>query len=280
MIPVDLKNCIGFGVAGNFAGHLAQAGEAADFVNVRTAGENAPKGMFPFYLPNTPDHALGTFPVSSGQLVLPPDGGNVQIEPEVAILCELGYSGGQVVSVTPRFFTAYNDCSIRRPGARKISEKKNWGPSTKGVGNGWIAIDTFARGGVMDGYRIACYLRRNGTLHTYGIDSPVLGYSYFYGILLDWMREKLNTQQDDGPLEHLSGLLRIASHPSHAIVSVGATKYTPFGETHFLEPGDESIVAVYDGRKHDPASLERLLNGSGGSGDGLSVLRQAVVAAR
>ena len=32
----DLKNIASFGVAGNFTGHLEQAGEAADFVNVKT----------------------------------------------------------------------------------------------------------------------------------------------------------------------------------------------------------------------------------------------------
>ena len=37
MIDLDiaeLRSWFGFGVAGNFAGHLEQAGEAADFVNV------------------------------------------------------------------------------------------------------------------------------------------------------------------------------------------------------------------------------------------------------
>ena len=41
MITLDddgLRTWFGFGVAGNFAGHLEQAGEAADFVNVLTEG--------------------------------------------------------------------------------------------------------------------------------------------------------------------------------------------------------------------------------------------------
>jgi hypothetical protein len=49
---MNLNNYIGFGVAGNFANHLVQAGEAADFVNVKVDDENAPKGIFSVYLPN------------------------------------------------------------------------------------------------------------------------------------------------------------------------------------------------------------------------------------
>ena len=50
---------IGLGVAGNFAGHLEQAGESADFVDVVVADQNAPKGIFPFYLPGGSAEGLG-----------------------------------------------------------------------------------------------------------------------------------------------------------------------------------------------------------------------------
>ena len=49
---VDLKQMPCFGVAGNFTGHLEQAGEASDFANVKTAETNAPKAIFPTYMPN------------------------------------------------------------------------------------------------------------------------------------------------------------------------------------------------------------------------------------
>ncbi|HEA3286444.1 TPA: hypothetical protein RVS77_000001 [Pasteurella multocida] len=48
----DFKNMICFGVAGNFAGHLEQAGEAADFISVQTEEEIQPKAIFPFYVPS------------------------------------------------------------------------------------------------------------------------------------------------------------------------------------------------------------------------------------
>ncbi|MBT6492303.1 MAG: hypothetical protein HOK97_21210, partial [Deltaproteobacteria bacterium] len=43
---------IGFGVAGNFTGHLEQAGEASDFLDVKVSEAAAPKGIFPFYIPH------------------------------------------------------------------------------------------------------------------------------------------------------------------------------------------------------------------------------------
>jgi hypothetical protein len=50
MIEIDLdevRNWFGFGVAGNFAGHLEQAGEAVDFAAVESNGD-VPKGIFPW----------------------------------------------------------------------------------------------------------------------------------------------------------------------------------------------------------------------------------------
>ena len=72
MIDLDiaeLRSWFGFGVAGNFAGHLEQAGEAADFVNVTSEGV-APKGIFPWYAPGS-DSFLGEFPLSNDAIVLP-----------------------------------------------------------------------------------------------------------------------------------------------------------------------------------------------------------------
>ena len=59
----DLRNVPGIGVAGNFAGHLEQAGEAENFRGVKTAESTAPKAIFPFYIPGNSTF-LGTFCVS------------------------------------------------------------------------------------------------------------------------------------------------------------------------------------------------------------------------
>jgi hypothetical protein len=247
MSKKHLKEFIGFGVAGNFAHHLVQAGEASDFLDVVTKEENAPKGMFPFYLPGS-ESFLGTYPLSSEVIVYPKDiqEGNLQMEPEVALICEVVYEDGKVVDLIPNFFTAYNDCSIRKPNAKKISEKKNWGENTKGISSQILPLDRFSKGGVMDSYHIASFLKREGKIHPYGEDSPVLTYNYFYEKLKDWMIEKLNFQEDFGPLEDLNGHIKDAHFPKGLIVSIGATSYTEFGEKTFLEVGDEIFVIVYD----------------------------------
>lgn len=293
---IDLRKVIGLGVAGNFTGHLEQAGEASDFVGV-TAAAGAPKGVFPFYVPpvnpNDANHFLHTFPLSTDTIAHPGEingqPANLQIEPELALLCEVKYAPGNnptqhVTRLHPTHFAAYNDCSTRRPDATKISQKKNWGTNTKGLASDqWIALDNFTADGKLKNFRLACHLLRGGQLLPYGEDSPVAGpggYGYMYSQLLDWLVERLNTQTDHGPLEHLADWLNIAGHPPHAVVSIGATRYTPLGESTYLQPGDESIVVAYDATRHDPRKLEAaLLAGQRipGVGDTCSVLRQSVV---
>jgi hypothetical protein len=272
------RNFIGLGVAGNFAGHLEQAGEAADFVAVQVVDKVAPKALFPFYVPSHPGQ-LGVFPLSEAAIFLPEAAVSgdekVQIEPEVALWCELEYAGEQVVAIHPKAFGAYNDCSIRRPNAKKISEKKNWGPESKGLAATLLLLSGFAEGCELDDYRIACYLERGGELHPYGVDSAAVDYSYFHQQLLEWAVDKFNHQQDAGPAEHIQGLLAQAGRPQHALISIGATRYTPFGETHFLQPGDTSCVLVYPGSRYSESDIRTAIR-SRQFGPDVSALLQAV----
>ena len=267
---------IGLGVAGNFTGHLEQAGEASDFVNVEVKEHNAPKGLFPFYVPSQIGSFVEVYPLSSTEVNQPKDGGNLQIEPEVVIICSIDYENEKVAHITPLKFAAYNDCSIRKEGAKKISEKKNWGINSKGVSAQLIDIDNFSVGGVMDSYRIACYLLRDGHLHTYGVNSAVNGYSYFYQKLLDWIVEKMNTQEDHGPLESIPTILKQANYPKQAIISIGATRYTEFGEKTFLQPNDEFFVVVYNSEKYDLNKIEEFLKNKEFPEEHISILHQKV----
>ena len=275
---MDLTRSIILGVAGNVAGHLEQAGEADDFRGVETADPNAPKGLFPVYVPGAGEHFLSTFPISSDRLVPPKVPDHLQIEPELALFCELHYSGGRVQRVAPTHFAAHDDCTIRAPGAEKISQKKNWGADSKGTADAFVALDRFEPRGVLDRFRLASYLLRDGVLEPYGIDSPVTGYSYFYAKLLDWLVDRMNHQRDEGPLESIAHWLEVAGRPETALISVGATRYTPFGESHFLESGDEAVVALYDAReRREPELRAQLASRDAKSGPGLSLLRQRVV---
>lgn len=259
------KNFIGLGVAGNFAGHLEQAGEAADFVNVKTQEAVQPKAIFPFYVPSEKldelTQFLSEFPLSSETLNFPDNADNLQIEPEIALICDIQYdekTPQKVTALLPTYFAAYNDCSIRRPNARKISEKKNWGKNSKGLSANWIALDKFSLGGNIDDYYIACFHKRDEKLNEYGVNSQAVGYSYFHEKLLHWIVDRMNHQPDEGPMNDIATLLKQADYPTKAVISIGATRYTEFGETNFLQVGDTSMVVVYNGKQYNYAQIVKM----------------------
>lgn len=276
----EMRFWFGIGIAGNFAGHLEQAGEASEFVNV-AAATSAPKGLFPFYAPGH-DSFLAVFPLSHDRIAAPVDAeaaASLQAEPEVGLACEVRYDGdGAVEALLPFAFGACNDCSIRVPGAAKISEKKNWGACSKGIAPSFIRLDGPDLERETATHRLACFLRRDGVLRPYGIDSPLTGYSYYGERLLDWVVERLGNQQGspDTPLEPIGQYLRDCGRPEKLLVTVGSTRYTPFGESTYLEPGDESIVIVYDSAELEPEGLAAALDGGGHTLAGASVLTQRV----
>jgi Family of unknown function (DUF5718) len=262
----ELRGWFGFGVAGNFAGHLEQAGEAGDFVKVVTEGY-APKGIFPWYSPGH-DGFLGEFPLSNDAIVLPETGEgdgplNLQIEPEVGVACRVVWQGDTVVTLEPIALGAFNDCSIRRPNAPKISYKKNWGAASKGVAHSFFDISDLTPDGPTATMRLACFLRdHDGEEHGYGVDSPLVGYSYYGEVLLDWIVERLANQKGapDTPLEDVGALMVASGHPEHVLIGIGATKYTPLGESTYLRPGDEAIVRVYDTESGAVSELRQLVS--------------------
>ncbi len=277
---------IGLGVAGNFAGHLEQAGEAADFVKVKTENAVQPKAIFPFYVPSQQlskdEQFLSIYPISNDRLQFPNNADNLQIEPEIALLCDIQYdktmqeTTQKVTALLPTHFAAYNDCSIRRPNARKICEKKNWGENSKGLSTNWIVLDSFTTGSNIDDYHIACFHKRNDVLSEYGIDSPAVGYSYFHQKLLDWIVDKMNYQPDQDPMNNIANLLKQANYPTKAVISIGATRYTEFGEKNFLQIGDISIVAVYNGKQYQHSQIVEMAE-NGIFAQDISALVQKVI---
>jgi len=281
------KKFLGLGIAGNFALHLAQAGELEEFKDIITAEEAAPKGMFPFYLP-MPSNSLHTvdlkakkilssYPLSSDTIRVPKESVNIQAEPEVGLICDLEYRAGKLSKITPTYFGAYNDCSIRVAGASKISDKKNWGEDSKGFSNELIKIDKFEAGSVMDSYSICSFLRRNGELTAYGENVELTGYSYFYEKLNDWMLNQITNQEDFGPLEPIEEYIIACENPKEAIISIGATRYTKYGETTFLKSGDEILIAVYDRDSYSLNDVISNLTEKHYKHENMSVLAQKVI---
>ena len=276
-----LRGAFGLGVAGNFAGHLEQAGEAGDFVSV-DAPPQAPKGIFPWYAPGSATF-LADFPLSDERTVLPASETplNLQIEPEVAVLFAASYDpDGRVNTLTPTGLAAFNDCSIRRPGAAKISHKKNWGAASKGIASTGFALSEIDADGATADLRLASFLLRDGRADAYGVDSPLSGYSYYGQTLVDWLVERLREQRGapDTPLEDVGALLRDCGCPGQLVVGIGATRYTAVGASTFLEPGDTSLVVVYDGSVTPPDDVvAAVASGQEARLPRASILRQQVV---
>lgn len=271
-----------FGVAGNFTGHLEQAGEAVDFKNVKTAEVNAPKAIFPTYLPETsntnitPDF-LTAFPFDSDKIIFPKGEQKVQIEPECALIFKAEWEGDKLLNLKPLVFGASNDCSIRKEGAKKISLKKNWGSSSKGFSKNLISVDSFTKGSILDNYRIASFLIRDGKTYVYGEDSAVRNYSYIYEKLITWMLEKFNGQKDEGPAEDIHTYLVEAGCPENIMVSIGATRYSDWGEHNFLQNGDKAVVVVYPESKYTPEQILKAVEENKLDDQTISVLSQNVV---
>ncbi|MCQ2466896.1 MAG: DUF5718 family protein [Clostridia bacterium] len=271
-----------FGVAGNFTGHLEQANEASDFANVKTEEANAPKAIFPTHIPVdnpkvTPEF-LKVFPFSDDKVIEYPEGQDkVQIEPECAVLFEAVWEDDTLKDLIPLGFGASNDCSIRREGAKKISLKKNWCAKSKGFSTNILPIDTFTSEGKINDYRIASFLLRDGRAYPYGEDSAIRDYSYIYGKLITWMLLKFNYQLDEGPAENIHEYLLEAGKPEKIMVSIGATRYTPYGETNFLHKGDHAVVVLYPESKYTYEEVARMLEKGELNKPDISVLDQEIV---
>lgn len=283
-LNINLCNMPCFGVAGNFTGHLEQAGEAVDFKNVVTKEANAPKALFPTYIPckesgvSTPDF-LRTFPFSADKIIFPKGEQKVQIESECGIVfsVEWNKADGKVVSLKPVCFGASNDCSIRKEGAKKISLKKNWGECSKGFSSNMIPLSSFDSSSIIDNYRIASFMIRGNDVFEYGEDSAVNTYSYVYEKLTDWIIEKLNFQKDEGPAENINSYLKECNFPENIFVSIGATRYTEFGESNFLSNGDRSVVILYPEGSISKENMISVLKEGGKFSEEISVLNQEIV---
>ena len=93
------------------------------------------------------------------------------------------------------------------------------------------------------------------------MDSPLIGYSYYGEVLLDWIVKRLANQKGsaDTPLEDVGALMVASGHPENVLIGIGATRYTPLGESTFLKPGDRAIVRVYDTESEASSELNQLV---------------------
>ncbi|MDU7693578.1 MAG: DUF5718 family protein [Helicobacter sp.] len=265
---------LGIGVIGNFAHHLEQAGEADSFCDIDAPGD-APKGVFAFYVPNHPE--FGRFCFNNDEIMLPNDtGAHVQAEAEVGLFCDLEYKDGQVHEIIPRFFSAFNDVSLRN-GEGKLANKKNFSTACKATG-AKIKLDKFDKNGICDKFSIISYIKLQSTsdLQPYGPDARLISYSYFYTTLISWLKDKLNNQKESKNLHNINELIKGANYPKRAVIAVGATKYCDLGQNHFLAEGDEIYICVFNHEKYSELEIKEFLSKNAPENANFSFIKQIV----
>ncbi len=271
-----MREYLGLGVIGNFANHLEQAGEASCFTNTITSEECAPKGIFPFYVPNNSTF-LGRYCFDNTKIIMP----NIehlalQAEPEMAIECHITYNDNKITNIQPISFMAFNDASIRNNTCGKLSEKKNFSTASKGYGQK-IQIDTFDIGGICDKYALTSFVIINDEIHQYGDNTALTNYSYFYQKLITWLINQINTQQDCGALENISTIIANANFPTKTIIAIGATSYTEIGQKRYLKENDEICIVAYDSTQYTHSQIQEMIQRGTTSAKGISIVRQKIV---
>lgn len=251
--------CCGIGVAGNVAGHMAQAGEAGAESHTATM----PAGLFVYY---APPHAfevhcdrcdkkrLEQFPVTYAVIDYPklPGSSKVQVEPELGLYVDIVYSEDRtkVLRLVPRRVAAFNDCSIRvLDGASKLSQKKNWGFGSKGISLRSFPIDSFSPGSFVDNLASVSFVKRDDETHKYSVNAPAKNYLLFHEPLLEWIVERINNQVDSASFEPIWPKLVESDLPSSSWIALGAGKYTEWGEQNYIKPKDETVILIYDMRE-------------------------------
>ena len=89
--------------------------------------------------------------------------------------------------------------------------------------------------------------------------------------------EKLNTQIDEGPTENLNSYLNYDDKINKMIFSIGATRYTDFGKTHFLQENDKSVVVLYPDDKYSYEEILSVVKNKDFSHSDISLLYQEIV---
>jgi len=249
--------CYGLGVAGNVAGHMAQAGEA-DAPAATAEKPKTPAAIFTFYAPHphtvdaSENEVLGrleNFPVTNAVIDFPKIGGNVQVEPEMGLYVDVVYAkdGGSVERLVPRRVAAFNDCSIRKlDGSEKLSEKKNWGHGSKGISLRSFRVNSLSPGTLVDKLVLVSYVRREGEVQQYSVAAPARNYLMFHEPLLDWIVDRINNQQNVGKWENIFPQLVESDYPTSMWIALGAGEYTEWGQKNFLQPKDEALVLIYN----------------------------------
>jgi len=91
------------------------------------------------------------------------------------------------------------------------------------------------------------------------------------------MLNQILTQQDIGPLEPINTYIEACGNPQKAIIGIGATSYTKYGETAFLQANDEILVVIYDRKHYSIDAVTEKLETKQYDNENMSVLAQNII---
>ncbi|WP_025821275.1 DUF5718 family protein [Shewanella marina] len=221
--------CFSLGIIGNFAGHLSAAEKITESL--------LPSGIFIV-------NGLNNHAISSGiELQYPPFGANIQAEPEFVVKFNVRYQQGKVCQFIPTAITVGNDMTIRKlDGANKIDQRKAWGNESKGIASHWWPVDNLAQ--FDQRYKLVSILKRNNAYIDYTPIADPSELKVFYQWLCEWLVDTVNNQQSEGICQQILPQIAAAGYPDEIVVFCGAPNYTAWGQTHFIEPADEVIIAL------------------------------------
>ncbi|MCF7363815.1 DUF5718 family protein [Vibrio sp. A1-b2] len=245
----------GIGIAGNFAGHLQQTGEEKGLQG--SVDTQSPQALFPFYVAGASDAYLNVNPYSFDVLMLPTNpSAKVQMEPEIALIAKVKYLGTSVLGFEAEGMTLFNDATHRNAVVDKLAQKKNWGAASKGIASKVIPLADFSKNSDLDKYRFCSFLGRNEQWNLCCNDVSLGDYSYSYEQLIAWLVSQSNAQKNEGALHSIQELLGQAGYPERILISLGSSRYTPFGECHQLGAKDKVCAVLYDSTRIDVDEIQ------------------------
>ena len=90
------------------------------------------------------------------------------------------------------------------------------------------------------------------------------------------MLDKFNNQKDEGPAQDIHSYLLESGRPEKIMVSIGATRYTEWGESNFLQNGDKALVILYPESLYSKEDIIKAIETNDLDSPAISVLSQTV----
>merc|ERR1719373_518815 len=114
-------------------------------------------------------------------------------------------------------------------------------------------------GSLVDKLVLTSYIKRGDQVYKYSVDAPARNYLIFHDALMDWIVDRINTQENTGKWLPIFPELVQSDYPTSMWIALGAGEYTEWGAVNFLQPKDECLVLVYREDKYPDGPCDDLV---------------------